>query len=69
MVQYRPGQRVTKSGIYRVVHEENHIEAHEVTAIIGERFPPCTLCRQHPRFTLERAAHHLDRHPAFKTTP
>src|SRR5258708_3771469 len=65
MVQYRPRQRVPKSGIYRVVHDQAHIEAHDVTAMIGERFPPCHLCGQHPRFMLERAAHHLDKHPAF----
>lgn len=65
MVQYRPRQRVPKSGIYRVVHDQAHIEAHDVTAVIGERFPPCHLCGQHPRFMLERAAHHLDKHPAF----
>ena len=65
MVQYRPGQLVPKSGIYRVVHDQVHIEAHDVTAVIGERFPPCHHCGQHPRFMLERAAHHLDTHPAF----
>lgn len=69
MVQYRPGQLVPKSGIYRVVHDRAHIETHDVTAVIGERFPPCHHCGQHPRFMLERTAHHLDTHPAFTRRP
>src|SRR5260370_17864672 len=67
MVQYRPRQLVPKSGIYRVVHDQAHIEAHDVTAVIGERFPPSHHCDQHPRFMLERTAHHLDKHPALSS--
>jgi hypothetical protein len=63
---YKPGDAVPKSGIYRVVHDNNHAQEHEVTAVIGEHFPPCNGCGQHPRFQLERAAHHISKHEHFK---
>jgi hypothetical protein len=63
---YKPGDKVPKSGIYKVVHDRIHIEEHEVTAVINEPFPPCIHCGNHPRFTLVRAAHHLATHKDFK---
>ena len=63
---YKPGDEVPKSGIYKVVHDTVHKEEHEVTAVIGERFPPCRHCGQHPRFSLERAPHHIGNHDHFK---
>jgi hypothetical protein len=63
---YKPGDEVPKSGIYRVVHDVEHSEEHEVTCIIGKEFPPCNHCGQHPRFTLVRAAHHIANHKWFK---
>lgn len=63
---FRPGQQVPKSGIYKVIHDYNHRQEHEVTAVMGERFPPCNHCGDHPRFALVREAHHIGSHPAFK---
>jgi hypothetical protein len=63
---YKPGDKVPKSGIYKVAHDSNHTQEHEVTAVIGEPFPPCNHCGPHPRFTLVRAAHHISTHEAFK---
>lgn len=63
---FKPGEKVPKSGIYRVVHDRNHVEEHEITAVIGETFPPCNHCGQHPRFRLVRAATHISNHKAFK---
>jgi len=63
---FKPGDEVPKSGIYRVVHDNNHAAEHEVTCVIGEPFPPCSHCGNHPRFTLIRAAHHLAGHKLFK---
>jgi hypothetical protein len=65
MEQFKPGQKVTKSGIYRVIHDDNHAEEHEVTAVIGEPFPPCRNCGDEARFELVRAAHHLKNHKLF----
>jgi len=63
---YKPGDKVPKSGIYDVVHDPEHVEKHQVTCIMGKVFPPCHGC-SHPRFTLWRAAHHIENHEQFKT--
>jgi hypothetical protein len=63
---YKPGDQVPQSGIYKVVHDSNHIREHEVTSVMGEHFPPCNNCGQHPRFELVRAAHHIGNHESFK---
>jgi hypothetical protein len=52
------------SGIYKVRHDPMHVQAHEVTCVAGKRFPPCRD-RGHPRFTLARAAKHVDEHEHF----
>ncbi len=57
--QYKPGEVVPTSGIYEVVHDKRHTQDHEITAVRGEKFPPCNGCGQHPRFKLRRAAHHI----------
>ena len=64
--QCKPGDKVPQSGIYKVVHDTVHNEEHEVTAVLGEPFPPCNDCGDHPRFTLIRAAHHILTHKHFK---
>ena len=63
--QHKPGDKVPHSGIYKVVHDTVHKEEHEVTAVLGEPFPPCNACGDHPRFTLIRAAHHIKTHKHF----
>lgn len=65
-VIYKPGQEVPQSGIYKVTHDVVHHEEHEVTAIMGEHFPPCNHCGHHPRYALVRAAHHISNHKYFK---
>ena len=64
--QFKPGDKVPKSGIYKVVHDGVHKDEHEVTAVLDEPFPPCNHCGHHPRFTLIRAANHLSHHEHFK---
>jgi hypothetical protein len=64
--QYKPGQKVPWSGIYKVVHDRNHVQEHEVTCVKDEVFPPCNGCGPHPRFTLVRAAHHIFNHENFR---
>jgi len=63
---FKPGDVCPQSGIYRVVHDPRHTAEHEVTVVNGERFPPCNHCGNHPRFVLERPAHHLATHEHFK---
>jgi hypothetical protein len=64
--EYKPGDEVPYSGIYKVTHDKEHAQEHEVTAIMGERFPPCNHCGHHPRFVLVHAAHHIENHKLFK---
>jgi hypothetical protein len=63
---YKPGDEVRRSGIYRVTHDRNHADPHEVTVIYGKKFPPCNHCGSHPRFELVRAAIHIDSSEHFK---
>ena len=63
--EYKPGDKVEKSGIYKVTHDKEHAESHEVTCVFGKTFPPCRGCK-HPRFLLVRAARHIDSNENFK---
>jgi len=58
--EYRPGDHVDHTGIYRVVHGGNHAPEHEVTVRYGRRFPPCNRCGQNPRFYPVRLAPDID---------
>ena len=62
---YKPGQKVPKSGIYRVTHDPAHAQPHEVTCIFNKIFPPCRGC-DHPRFKLIYAAQHIESHEHFE---
>jgi hypothetical protein len=62
----QPGDKVPKSGIYAVLHDDDHDDTHEVTCIAGKRFPPCHGCGDEVRFTLVRAARHVSRHRHFR---
>jgi len=63
--EFKPGQTCKQSGIYKVVHDPNHKEEHEVTVINGKRFPPCRDCDGGVRFVLVHPAKHLDAHKGF----
>jgi hypothetical protein len=62
---YKPGDIVPASGIYRVTHDKEHHQDHEVTVIRGRKFPPCNHCGDHPRFIPVRMAWHIDNHEQF----
>jgi hypothetical protein len=62
---YKAGEKITRSGIYSVLHE-GHAEAHEVTCVAGKKFPPCDECGDAVRFVLVRHARHVARHDHFK---
>jgi hypothetical protein len=64
--QYKPGDTCPKSGIYKVVHDTQHHEEHEVTVVKDEQFPPCNHCGHHPRFSAVRLAAHIKNHKTFK---
>jgi hypothetical protein len=57
--RYRFGEVVRQSGIYEVIHDRNHREAHEVVMISGEYFPDCDTCKEKVRFRLIRTAPYI----------
>src|SRR5260370_23535206 len=48
--EYKPGDTVEHSGVYLVLHDEEHTQSHEVTVVFGKRFPPCNLSLLKTRF-------------------
>src|SRR5438270_6623078 len=53
--QFRCGDKILESGIYRVVHR-NHRLPHEVTLLRDQLFPKCTRCEDSVYFELVRSA-------------
>jgi hypothetical protein len=64
---FRPGDECKRSGVYRVLHDPNHADEHEVTCVFGRRFPPCSHCGDYVRFVLEHGAIHIDAQAYFKS--
>jgi hypothetical protein len=64
-LEYRPGEIVARSVVYRVIHDQNHVATHEVTVVRGRKFPPCNHCGNHPRFVPSKLAIHIDDDPNF----
>jgi hypothetical protein len=64
--EFKPGDTVKTSGIYKVTHDRRHAAEHEVTCVFGKKFPPCNGCGNHPRFTLVKAAQHIEQNEHFK---
>jgi hypothetical protein len=61
----KPGDVVQMSGIYRVTHDNNHTQPHDVTCVAGKKFPRCRGCEE-PQFTLANPAQHVETHRLFK---
>jgi hypothetical protein len=49
-----PGEQVTVSGVYRVVHA-HHRSDHLVIALSGDTLPPCRTCAGQVTFHLEKS--------------
>jgi hypothetical protein len=57
--EYKPGEIVPESGIYKITHDPVHADMpHEVTVIKGRRFPTCRHCKG-ITFELAHAAKHV----------
>jgi len=65
-VPIKAGEKIKKSGIYSVLHEGKHVEAHDVTCIAGKTFPLCNDCGDAVQFVLMRHAKHVGRDEHFK---
>lgn len=62
--EYKPGEKVPSSGVYRIAHKE-HREEHDATLREGEQFPTCTVCSSDVRFRLVQSAKLIDRDVDF----
>ena len=56
---FAPGDRISESGIYRVLHS-HHRPCHEVTLLRNENFPSCLKCGKSVRFQLVRSYPELE---------
>ena len=69
MTIHRQGSIVPESGIYDVIHCEQHKphdRKHQVTCIEGKRFPPCRDCGTDVQYQLFRGAIHIADHPLLR---
>ena len=57
--EFKPGDKVPSSGVYRVQHK-SHRDEHEATLREGELFPNCTVCERDVRFRLIHSARLID---------
>jgi hypothetical protein len=63
---FKPGDRVPRSGIYRMEHDRLHTMAHEVTCIANETFPSCRDCGDGVSYHMVRPAMHIKEHPGLR---
>jgi hypothetical protein len=63
---FRAGDKVPTTGLYKVVHGREHVEAHYVTALQGDVFPACLECSDNVRFEMALSAARVNAHPLFK---
>ena len=45
VLEYKPGDVVPQSGVYRFVHDPGHAGPEHINAVKGELFPICSHCR------------------------
>jgi hypothetical protein len=59
VTSYSAGDIVKETGIYEVIHDQQHRTAHEVVLLNGDSFPPCDSCQERVRFRLIRTAPYI----------
>jgi len=52
---FQPAEEVPESGVYQVQHYRHRLY-HDVTILVGSRFPICSECGSNVRFRLVRTA-------------
>jgi hypothetical protein len=53
------GSAVRESGIYEVLHDQDHRPSHEVVMIADNLFPACDLCDASVRYRVVRTAPYI----------
>ena len=66
---FKPGETVPESGIYEVIHEGDHRQAHDAVMIRGNQFPGCEVCDQSVRFRIVRTAPYIFQDQDFEEQP
>ena len=56
---FKPGATVPESGIYEVIHDNDHRQAHDAVMIVGNAFPACETCEDRVRFRIVRTAPYI----------
>ena len=56
---FLPGATIPESGIYEVLHEDDHRAAHESVMVKGDQFPFCDTCEDRVRFRVVRTAPYI----------
>jgi hypothetical protein len=56
---FRPGEKVLRSGVYRVSHSTHRL-MHEAALLVGDLFPSCRHCANQVRFELLRSMRDQD---------
>ena len=65
---FRPGDAVPESGIYEVLHDADHRQAHDAVMILGNQFPSCETCNERVRFRIVRTAPYIFQDEDFEDT-
>jgi hypothetical protein len=65
---YWPGEQIPESGVYSVVHTNNHTGSHDVTILREGDFPACNECGSRVYFTLTRPGQNIALNPHFRRT-
>ncbi|HWF06758.1 MAG TPA: hypothetical protein VHA06_23920 [Candidatus Angelobacter sp.] len=56
---FQAGQTVPESGIYQVIHHEEHRPSHEAVMHRGDPFPSCDQCHEQVRFQVLHIAPYI----------
>jgi hypothetical protein len=56
---FNSGEVVRYTGIYEVIHDLHHREAHEVVMHVGDSFPTCDNCGDRVKFKVIRTAPYI----------
>jgi hypothetical protein len=56
---FQAGQIVPESGIYQVIHHEEHRPSHEAVMHRGDAFPSCDQCHEQVRFQVLHIAPYI----------
>lgn len=66
---FKPGDLVPESGIYEVIHNGDHRQAHDAVMIHGDPFPACETCNEQVRFRIVRTAPYIFQDQDFEEQP